>query len=760
MNNNIPSNRQIIRNGIILGLTIIVFIVGGIIGDNVLNRVAKSTKLETLYLSNLNVKLDSKKNKQTIKVRNDINKVDIQAGAENNDALITVTGNDNLVVGKNEVLVTVTPEKGEIKTYTIDVVRKGENDPKSSNNNLTNITIDNVKLQPSFSSATTNYNAPVENNISQITINITKQDNNQLIDGIGTKALVVGVNKFNIKVTAEDGSTKVYTINVTRKEATASVIAKQSNNNNLKSLSVGSVVLSPSFDHNILTYSGEIDKIATQINILGETEDSKAFVEGLGIKPIVIGLNTFNIKVTAENGETKTYTLYITRKVPIPVKQDLSSNCNLASLSIPGVTLNESFNKDTTNYTGVVSKDINDITITANKEDSKASISGAGTKSLVVGINKFSILVIAETGNTKTYNITITKQIEPSKILLIFMNGQYDSINMDENNWKTLAVSNATDFVLIPNNANTTFSETVKSKLEGGISPNVDEYFAGYRDLLAPRIINSINKLTAYNPNAKIWIGTPADSDYNIITAFSKSSLNPFTSYFEYIKEQIGETKWNNNVRGIYMSQEEVMTPIDDYTNLMANAEIKLMNDLSYRIHTRYNKQFLWIPYYGIGNQDDKINKYIAYIADAKSIFDIVIIQPHYYFDFKSDLRYDRYVDPTLLDRLKSNVDAIYYSILKQDVTDKDGNPYVPQNLRVSTRTVIGAEMESDWVITGGIDNYNYYISKHPGLAQMRKRYDYYFGKYKGLVGIYPIALYWDGAFIQSLANDIINPLF
>ncbi len=88
----------------------------------------------------------------------------------------------------------------------------------------------------------------------------------------------------------------------------------------------------------------------------------------------------------------------------------LSSINTLDSLSINGHKLDQTFKNDTLNYTAIV--DADSITIEATLTDSKSKISGTGKKELKVGINKFSIVVLSESGSKKTYTLMVTR---PSK---------------------------------------------------------------------------------------------------------------------------------------------------------------------------------------------------------------------------------------------------------------------------------------------------------------------------------------------------------
>ena len=89
---------------------------------------------------------------------------------------------------------------------------------KSGNNNLSSITIDGVTLSPEFNKDTLEYKAVVSGDVEKIDLQASTEDDKAWIEGQGEKELVEGVNKFELKVHAENDEEKVYTIEITRKE--------------------------------------------------------------------------------------------------------------------------------------------------------------------------------------------------------------------------------------------------------------------------------------------------------------------------------------------------------------------------------------------------------------------------------------------------------------------------------------------------------------------------------------------------------------
>ena len=104
-------------------------------------------------------------------------------------------------------------------TLTVNVYADGKvvTDNLDTTNTLDSITVSDCTLDPAFNSATTEYSCTVKNNISSVTVNATATSTKAKVRGLGTKELTVGKNTLPIRVIAEDGSEKIYNVNVTRK---------------------------------------------------------------------------------------------------------------------------------------------------------------------------------------------------------------------------------------------------------------------------------------------------------------------------------------------------------------------------------------------------------------------------------------------------------------------------------------------------------------------------------------------------------------
>ena len=129
----------------------------------------------------------------------------------------TNLNNISIAPGATEtVTILVTAEnKVATETYTVKIKRDSVN--LDGNANLSGITLSDGSL--SFNAATTEYDVVVENAVSSITVTATAESAKAtvVVDPSGSVSLTAGAKtSITIYVTAEDGTPKTYTVNVTR----------------------------------------------------------------------------------------------------------------------------------------------------------------------------------------------------------------------------------------------------------------------------------------------------------------------------------------------------------------------------------------------------------------------------------------------------------------------------------------------------------------------------------------------------------------
>ncbi len=108
-----------------------------------------------------------------------------------------------------------------------------------------------------------------------------------------------------------------------RAKTQAEIEASYSTNNNLSALRVVDHVISPEFNKDTLKYSLEVENEVETITIKATKADNSASVSGTGEKNLTEGTNKFEIVVTAEKGNKKTYVINVTRKELNPIHVDV-----------------------------------------------------------------------------------------------------------------------------------------------------------------------------------------------------------------------------------------------------------------------------------------------------------------------------------------------------------------------------------------------------------------------------------------------------
>ncbi len=298
-----------------------------------------------------------------------------------------------------------------------------------SDADLSGLAVGGYSLTPAFSAATTEYTVSVPNNVTEVAITATASSDkaalkiNEQAAESGTpytvKALKVGDNTIAVKVTAENGTEKTYTLTIKVEGNTGQ------SNADLSSLTVEGYNLSPVFDAGVTGYAISVPNPVTCAAVTATASSDKAALKineqaaesgtPYTVKDLKVGDNTIAVKVTAEDGTTeKTYT--ITIKVEDNTGQ--SNNADLNSLTVEGYELSPSFASTVINYEihNVLPNDVTGIAVTAVTSDSKATLTinsdkivtdTAYTVDLYVGENPIPVKVTAENGDVKTYTITV-----------------------------------------------------------------------------------------------------------------------------------------------------------------------------------------------------------------------------------------------------------------------------------------------------------------------------------------------------------------
>ena len=393
----------------------------------------ENDSLDLKYLNVREGKLSPEFNKNVVNyetdVTNDINSLTIDYELDNVNNNVEISGNENFIVGENEVIIKISNSKGKEKIYKIIVNKEEES---NYNLNLSSLSIDRGELIPTFNENNVYYTNEVSYEVNEIKVNATLKDDRCTIKGIGTYNLNVGKNSLYVLVSDPDGKKKTYQILVTRLE---------SDDARIKSMSVYNSTILPTFDKDVYEYSLSTRNNKLDFNI--ELMNENASYTITGNENFSLGENIVTINVVAANKvNTKEYKVKV-NKLP-------SNNNNLLSLSVKDNELVPVFDKNTSIYKLTVENEINSIEILGQAEDKNAVVDGLGIKDLMVGENILDVVVTSESGNIKKYTIIVTRKGEKeNRLSNIYINDNPVENFDKDNNIYDIEVPYETDKVNI-----------------------------------------------------------------------------------------------------------------------------------------------------------------------------------------------------------------------------------------------------------------------------------------------------------------------
>ena len=252
----------------------------------------------------------------TVEVPNDVSKVKIYATPLDSKATVSGTGTVTLKEGANSFKITVTAEAGNTKTYTLNITRVSATDnTDDSENEESEARLKNLEIKPEeydfsgFKRDTTSYSVEVPNEVTEVEVYAEPVSSKAQVTGTGKITLNEGVNKVEVKVTAEDGTEMVYTLEITRIASTTNEEEPETNKElGLSSLNIKNFSLSPKFDPETYEYTLGIRNDIDSLEIEAKANNSNATVEIVGNENLKDGENIITILVS--NAETEEYATY------------------------------------------------------------------------------------------------------------------------------------------------------------------------------------------------------------------------------------------------------------------------------------------------------------------------------------------------------------------------------------------------------------------------------------------------------------------
>ena len=189
---------------------------------------------------------------------------------------------------------------------------------KSSNNYLSSISVSVGNLSPEFYRETFEYT--VENlpeDIREIEVNATAEDERANISGLGIISLEPGENRIQIDVTAENENVREYVLIVNTKEELVESdlrleelqISQIDKNGEFKPLDIG-------FDKETFEYTVDIDNDIVDLDVNPTVQKEGIIVETTGEKNLKDGENIVGVTLTAQNNQDikTTYIIKVNRK--------------------------------------------------------------------------------------------------------------------------------------------------------------------------------------------------------------------------------------------------------------------------------------------------------------------------------------------------------------------------------------------------------------------------------------------------------------
>lgn len=302
------------------------------------------------------------------------------------------------------------------KTFSI----KESQVSKSSDSSLSSLGVTGYTLSPSFNPSNTSYKITVPNTVTKVSVSARQNDPKATISISGNEGLSVGKNNIFVEVRAEDGSKKIYTIEVTREAKKTNVIRPtdtktKSNNNLLKSISG---IDGLNFDPNKTEYNVSLPFDVSNLNIGATAQDknAKIVISPATISNLKVGVNTaVTITVTAEDSSVRVYTINLKRsqyKSETDLKELIVNNKNLMKEK-----------SDDDSYEITIPGDVKKLDISVIPKSKDSTVKIKGNKNLKVGNNTVIVEVTDKNGFTKSYTIKVEKK--PTSAFLYFINSYW-----------------------------------------------------------------------------------------------------------------------------------------------------------------------------------------------------------------------------------------------------------------------------------------------------------------------------------------------
>lgn len=215
---------------------------------------------------------------------------------------------------------------GKIKYVSKDLITETKpEEEKSKNANLKSLTIEGVDLIPEFNPEVTEYSVKlIDFKDRDLNITAEPEDEKSVVKIVGNTN-ITDENEITITVTAEDGTSKIYTIKAIKETTKAFGLA---------SLTIKDVELK-GFSTEKYEYKVQFETL-DKLEIEAIATEEGATIEILGNENLKEGENLITIMVTSVDG-TKTATYQIKATKLVVVEQEEVKEINMKAVLISGI---------------------------------------------------------------------------------------------------------------------------------------------------------------------------------------------------------------------------------------------------------------------------------------------------------------------------------------------------------------------------------------------------------------------------------------
>lgn len=204
------------------------------------------------------------------------------------------------------------------------------NTTSGSSTKSSDATLSDLGIKPNdfkgFKSGTTSYKTTVPEDVAEVEVYAKTTSSKATVTGTGKKKLEKGTNKVEVIVTAENGTKKTYTIEITREgkneetattaQAEETTVANENIGDGLSSLKIEDLKIEPDFKTNIYEYRVKYIGEKEKLDIEAKTTNSNYKVEITGNNELKEGENIITILVSdANSNNIATYQVIVNKSL-------------------------------------------------------------------------------------------------------------------------------------------------------------------------------------------------------------------------------------------------------------------------------------------------------------------------------------------------------------------------------------------------------------------------------------------------------------